>query len=338
MKKTCAVGLFLLLAVLAFPATALTMRVDVPLPIIVGNSDLIVIGKVTEEGASQEMEFKNPQFDGKTRKGWYRTFKVKVSRVLGQDGQASKLVGEEIEVLAMAKAPAPPPAPPVPGGGIVLRQPIIMDGVTYPNLQTGKSYVLILNTLSDRNEHYLPSDPKNYRIDTDPQLKEIEKLADKSKWPWGKVEQGLQMACLVSGSANRNAKTPSAFIQASVAVRNVSDKPIALNLYSGDRCMQVTATAADGKTFSPDMYRGTRNPEFDVSKHTIVVKPNELTFIGPSGSALYGLGFNLPLEPGLYHFYATYTNSREGKGADNVELWTGTIKSEPTPLEIKFPG
>ncbi len=195
-----------------------------------------------------------------------------------------------MEVLARCAAP-----PAAPGPGPTLH---VSDGPNYPKFKAGNSYMMVLNKLPGRTEYYLPSYFMNFKAATDPMVKEVEKLADMDSWPWGKSQSGLQLACMVisayelGGEAGKDAS-----VYACLAVRNVSDKPLAVNLYDDDKCLQITATS-DAGAFSTDFYNfKSRQPtEFDAD-NTVVVKPGGIIFIGPTGPADHGLGFQMPLRP-----------------------------------------
>ncbi len=330
MKTILAIGAVLVFGVLASPA--MSQVPYIPLPVVVGKADRIVIAQVAEVGEPKEMELKSPDFGGKT---WCRTFKAKVTREIGAAGAASKPADKEakaaMEVLARC---APPPPPPGPGGLMVH----VSDRPNYPKFQTGKSYMMILSKLPDRTEYYLPSYFLNFKADADPMVKEVEKLADLDSWPWGKEQNGLRMACMMmSAYVTPGGTGDRAFCFACVAVRNVSDKPLAVNLYDNDKCLQITATS-DAGAFSTNFYNfKSRQPaDFDAS-NTVVVNPKAMVFIGPTSLGDRGLGFRLPLDPGKYEFHATYTNSREGKGKNDVPLWKGTLDSKPVSMDVQVP-
>ena len=331
MKTVPAISAVLLFAAMATPAMAQVPYI--PMQVVVGKADRIVIAEVTEVGEAKEMELKSPDFGGKT---WCRTFKVKVTREIAAAGAASKPADKEaaavkMKVIARCAAPPPPPGP----GGLTLH---VSDGPNYPKFQAGKSYMMILCKLPGRTEYYLPSYFLNFKADGDPMVKEVEKLADLDSWPWGKMQDGLQLACtIISAYVVPGGTGDKAFCFACVAVRNVSDKPVALNLYDNDKCLQITATS-DAGAFSTNFYnsKSGQPADFDAA-NTIVVKPKEVVFIGPTGPGDRGLGFRLPLDSGKYEFHATYTSSRDSKGKDGVTLWKGTLDSKPTPQDVQVP-
>ena len=199
--------------------------------------------------------------------------------------------------------------------------------------------MMVLNKLPGRTEYYLPSYFMNFKAATDPMVKEVEKLADMDSWPWGKSQSGLQLACMVisayelGGEAGKDAS-----VYACLAVRNVSDKPLAVNLYDDDKCLQITATS-DAGTFSTDFYNfKSRQPtEFDAD-NTVVVKPGGIIFIGPTGPADHGLGFQMPLRLGS--MTSTPPTPRLAKAKGKTAWRSGKARSTPSryPRRSTSPG
>jgi hypothetical protein len=295
-----------------------------PMEVVVGEADCIVLGEVTAVSKPIEMELDGPDFPT-PHKGWYHTFKVKVTRqILPIPPAADKSVKKQIiEAMTMCADPNAKPAdPPVRG--------------SYQNAVVGNSYLLILNKLPGHAEYYLPAYSMNFRPDTDAGVKEVEKLAAAGieSWSWGKPFNGLQVGLYLFAHTNIGGG-PNSSMEACVVLRNTTDKPLAVNFYEDDRCLEITATSTDGKVFDSGFYSWRRHipMPFDPAVNSVVIGPRGKVFVGSRGRATT-IKWNMPLGPGKYVFQVSYTSKREGNGKNNLKLWLGTIESKPSTVTI----
>jgi len=309
---------------------ASSMVADIPLPFLVQESDLVIVARVIGGGEAAEMRLQPPGAV-KPRRGWFRTYRIAVERVL-RDANATgrKAPLKEISVLAPSPRPRKPGQPRI----------YVADGPAYPTLAVGTSYVLLLKRMVGREEHFLPAYFKNFRRADENTVKEIARLADLEQWPWGEAQDGLQMALVPSRrtltAGRRRGGGPSVFIQCTVAVRNVSDKPLAVNLYPEDRSLSLTATDAEGNVQTADLYGWLARADLRAfgpwALHEIA--PGRMLFVGPSGAPTFGLGVNLPLRPGAWRLQAGYASKRDAKSAGGLAAWTGAITSKAVEVRV----
>jgi len=309
------------------------MVADIPLPVLVQESDLVVVARVIGGGEAAEMQLQPPGAV-KPRRGWFRTYRIAVERVLRDANAAGRKAPlKEISVLA------PSPGPRKPGQ----RSIHVSDLPAYPALKAGASYILLVRRLPGRTEYFLPAYFKNFRLADEKAVKEIAWLADLEQWPWGEAQDGLQIALVPSRrtltAGRRRGGGPSVFIQCTVAVRNVSDKPLAVNLYPEDRSLSLTATDAEGNVQNADLYGWLARADLRAfgpwALHEIA--PGRMLFVGPSGAPTFGLGVNLPLRPGIWRLQAGYASKRDAKSAKGLAAWTGAITSKAVEVRVTAP-
>src|ERR1035437_4122621 len=133
-----------------------------PMEVVVGEADCIVVGEVTAIGKPTELELDTSDFPT-PHKGWYHTVTVKVARqILPAPPAAEKSSkGEVIEVLTICADPNSKPAglmrnpsdAPVPTLKMETAQSAAQGG--YHSALVGDSYLMILSKLSGRGEYYL---------------------------------------------------------------------------------------------------------------------------------------------------------------------------------------
>ena len=173
-----------LAVVLAAPAAACACLADVPLEIIAGKADLIVVAEVVNAGQPVQLQLKQPGMK-QARLGFYRKHNLKVTRIIKEAAKApAKPKDRNVEILTPARKPPRPGAP-----------MLFVSDQYFASLKVGASYVLILSKLPGKPEYFLPTYPKNYAPAGDAEkVKAIEAAADVSKWAWGAAGNGLQIA------------------------------------------------------------------------------------------------------------------------------------------------
>jgi hypothetical protein len=317
------------------------MLADIPLEIIAAQGDLIVVGKVTAAAVPAEFERTVPGA-GRPVKAWFTEYALAVTTVIKAPGDAPVRKRVTVPVVARARPPRLP--------GLVM-----VDGPAYPSLRKDSSYVLILRKLpGDEKGWYLPAYPKNFRPAEKAAIRRVEAAADVDSWPWGKAVGGLQIALCLSrhtatlpagGSVRRVVRKgrrvteripPQVYLLSAAALRNVSDRPVTVNLYPEDRFLSIRAADKGGQTVEPDLYRWLERADLAAfgPQYLRRIGPGELLFIGPNGPAPHGLGLRLPLKPGTWSVQAAYAAKR--KGADPAP-WVGRIESRPVQVHVKPP-
>jgi len=315
----------------SMPANA--MMVNVPLEILVSRAELIVTGKVTMVAVPAQFQRPVP---GQARpiKAWFTEYQLTLTRVIKTAEGVKAAKGQTITIVAQA---APP------------RQPglIMADGPAYPSLRKGTSYVLVLQKDTVKGQYYLPSYPKNFRLDRKQDVAPIVKATEVDKWPWGKPVNGLQFALVTTRSwaqlgrqvvrrrvGNKWVKMPpSVHVQCVMALRNTTRKPITVSVYPGDRFLALGAVNDAGKKTNVDFYaylQTRKIPPFDPAGNTLKVEPGKITFISSYGKGEYGIGFNLAAPAGKWKLTATYAAERKGAG-----LWVGALSSAAVDLEVR---
>lgn len=312
------------------------MYVDVPMPILVAQSDLIVEAEVVAVGEPAEMEIHHPGIKKPWRR-WYRTYRLNVKRVVRDKQAASrKQPLGQMEVLAQAPKPQPPAKP----GEF---RPRMADGPMYPTLRQGASYMLVMKRFPKREGYVIPSYFKNFAAADSKTARDIEAAADLEIWPWGQAKDGLQIALIPSLRSTFQGRTrqglPSTFVHLTIALRNISGKPIAVNLYPWDRTVSAAAFGQKQEVAPTNLYRhlAQRQREDFAAKHTSTIGPGEILFIGPDGVAHYGLGCQFPIKAGDWKLQAKYASERKGAPAEGLPLWQGEIASSPIAIEVKAP-
>lgn len=318
-------------ASMAVPAKAI--QADVPWPILLAQAERVVIVTIESVGEPKQMDFKPPGMD-KARKGWFILYRATVkedlraSEATTRPGAATKPAkAQTLEFLAET-------APPKPPGGE--EQPVLIaDGPSYPTLQKDKDYLLLLNRF-DKDRLFLPSYFKNYGPGDRPELKQVRPLASMAKWPWGKEVKGLQLAAMCQLS---HQTADSAYVQATVAVRNNTRKTVTLRVYAADKPLAISATK-DNKTV-PDGYYAEQaqypQPKFSDEFNIVKIEPGQIAFISFDGQGDYGMGFNMPLGLGTWAFHAVYRYEGSDDKTGDAKYWTGELESAPFETELVKP-
>ena len=325
-----------LIVILLAATQAFGMLADVPLPKLVLDSDLVVVGVVKKNAEPTEMTLELPGWPG-AGKQWFVRSTFQVERFLHNPNKPAGGRANDIEILAIT------PAPRDPGAG-----PMLMHSeMFFANLQPGQKYLLILHKLPGRKEYYVPTYPKNYILVNDAsqeRVAETEKVCDVERWPWGKEVNGLQLALVPSASRiplSRSRKTrggpffDSALVNVTFALRNTSKNPIALNVYRGDRYLSLTY-ASPGHAVKTHNFYGARvrlAPWSD-EKHVLEIPPGEIVFIGPHGPGGYGTHVALEAPPGMLTLQAGYSSDRKASSKSGLNLWTGTLHSADAEVEV----
>jgi len=210
-------------------------------------------------------------------------------------------------------------------------------------LQAGNSYLLILRKFPKKPEYWLPAYFKNFYKAGDKRIGAVERIADPSKWPWGKAADGLQIALLPSETefvANPtrkvNGRPASVHLHLSLAARNTSKQTIRLNVHLADRAISVRAVDEKGAKVEADLYGGTsRNPAPKFGPASVVeIAPGDIAFIAPGGKGDWGFSVPIHLVAGKWKIEAVYQSNRAAK---DVKLWKGKAASGAADITVRAP-
>lgn len=311
----------------------------VPLEVLAGKSEVVVVAEALSSTASAKMLLLPPDYP-RPVDAWFRGFDLKVTEVIKADG-VKVVKGGKISVLGHAMDPGRV-------GG-----PALSTDDLYPEFKKGSSYVLLLRKMADRDQLYLPFYPTCAQKATRQAVARVRIAADVRKWAWGVVVNGLQIACVPRdrvfqlrgpGKIRRRGQwvvfpAPTAvYVMATVALRNTSDKPVTVNLYQWDKFLSAAGADAKGATITAELYTGMDRvrPTPMTDKNIATVKPGEMIYIGPFGDGGYGAGLRLPAKPGEWAVRVAYTSKR-AKGPKDQPLWTGALQSGPVTITMKPP-
>lgn len=319
-----------------------------PLPGQVLDSDLIVIARVTAATGPVSVARRAP---GWTRpvKGWWRTFDVAVERVLRDRRKPARAKkAQQIKVLGQAAAPKPPGA----------RIEMMTAGAAYPKLAVGRKYLLFLKAFPDKKDGawFLQPLPWCYRVVGGGRAEVVKenlkiadrvaKLADVEKCPWGPAVGGLRLAAL-PGRAEVHLRrvqlkagqppVERADVKVVVALRNTTDKPLAVSLYMPDKFLSITYAGEGRAGKSCDLYghlgrSGRPARPFNAGRDVKVIQPGDTLLIGPRGPDRSGAYVQLDTEPGSVKLKAGYTSRRDVAG---TALWKGKVESASASVVVK---
>jgi hypothetical protein len=320
-----------LLFLVAFSGpSAHAMMVDIPLPILVANSDMIIEVEIVKK---DEPFFKEVLLPGykKARWVWLREYEVVVKKELRRSHRAPEShAAKKITILTQAAKPRP-------ADGLRM---VVMDGPQYAKLMPGAKHVLVLKKMPKEKGFYLAPYSKNYPRADSPLAQQVAGAADVNKWGWGGKREGLQIAVVLGRKRvwiQNQRGGPRSYIQYAVALRNNTGKAVVVNTYPVDKCLSLSLRSEDGNAIPVDIYahlRPERYGSFD-PKYMKAIKPGEIVFVGPNGLAPYGLGHQAPLTAGTWALRATYKSTRKAQIKDTGALWTGELTSEPSVLEAE---
>jgi hypothetical protein len=219
-------------------------------------------------------------------------------------------------------------------------------------LAKGSSYVMILTKLPHREEYYLRFNPDYAHEATEENIKSATRAADPDKWAWGKSVHGLQMALLLPAEAGTfgagnvpmgGRMKPSFSMSCGVALKNTSDKPLAISQYAPDHPLSVQAkqdadgvVGGSGEPVNVNLYPdvGSKAAGYE-PKNSVILKPNQVMLIAPSDKADSGFTMWVSLDFGKWSIQAAFESRREDKGTDSLPLWKGKIESAPVEVEFK---
>jgi hypothetical protein len=291
------------------------------------SADLIIVGKLVESRDPNNLLLRLP-FREKAERWGIITYKIQVEKVIASrttpaDGSAPKALevpaaGKTIAVLTSS-------------AGASESQPIQFKGLPIRHNESprvGRSYIFTLYRLADRTEFYLPANDGYWENADETHLKQVKEWLDVDKWPWGKVQDGFELALFAPASVeiqDWGLRFPVA-----VAMRNVSGKPLAVNLLPA-KPLSLQATRDTGGTFMPiALPKASRSPA--AADRDRVLAPGEVIFLDPSGTATEAMYLSLNLPEGAYVFVAAF--SVEPTRLQMPRTWNGRILSPAVPVQV----
>lgn len=327
-----------ILAVLGFlNSNASACMVDMALPILIGQSDLIVIGSVTKDGKKGDDQVKIATMK-QPMKAYFHETSFKIEKVLRNPG-GKETVGSTISIISLARKPQN-------SGGPLL---FVSDGPSYPNLSKGQKYLLLLQTEQTGRGYYLPAYPKNFvPFSSSPtgRVEEYEKLCNLDNWPWGEVSNGIQLAVIPaktditlmkSRKGNNGPFFWNAYTQIVYALRNTSSEPVAINHYPVDRFMDLKLKQGEQDELL-DMWNFLATAKYAgfTEKNATVVQPGDIVFIAPYGVDQYGQAYSREAAPGKLEMQIEYSSKRKGS-VNGVSLWQGRAVSGVATVNLAIP-
>lgn len=348
MKRIVAV--MALAAMIGLAGHAAAMQVDVPLPSLVAQSELIVIVKVIKTDEPAEMEAVVPAMDfgggvreAEKKSGHFRKSSVEVVKI-HRDTSGKVAAGQKLEVITFAQPPRQADAPLL----------FVADGPMEIDLKAGQSYMLMLRRRPDVDGYYLSNYGKCYSPaeGIERRLPGFEMYVDIEKWGWGKADKtGLQIAVIVNEptwammATDTRTRERRTNVQYMVALRNTGKETVSVPVTPSAKPLGLTIRTAAGKevTDLPPLYVPMRQVK-PPAKPPIAIAPGQIVFVTAYGQGAYWNYLSTKLAAGTYTLTASYqwtgkpkpeaANAKPDEQA--AETWSGHIESAPTQVDVKI--
>ena len=318
---------------------------DPPLEFLVGRCELVAVAKVVKAEDAGELKIAAPD-ERKPAEGRFTRYTLAVSEVIREEKAAAP------KDPNAAPSPATQPAPR--RISILAKTPPVAirgqmpDGGYWVDLREDQSYILLLRRLPDRQEYYLPLHPMNSRPAAKEDVDKVKKAAEFSSWPWGKSVDGLQVALLMNRTQARLQKSwvripggpaqgvpqTTARFEIVLALHNVSDKAIRVNLHPAGEFLKLQAAGPDGNTLPLDLYVEVRKMAVApaILPFSREIAPGKVLFVAPEGQAKEATVLQPQMTPGKWTFRASYAQ-RTPTTAPST--WTGQADAAPVQMEVK---
>ncbi len=120
-----------------------------------------------------------------------------------------------------------------------------------------------------------------------------------------------------------------------LTLKNVSNKPLAICTWLGQRCIEVKWIGPDGKPRDSHHYDWLKAVRLRniTADDFVTLKPGESIVVGPKGKDT-----NLKREDaavGAHRITLSYENIQDGKGQGIRNVWTGKVIANEVTLTIK---
>lgn len=308
-----------------------------PKELLVRQADVVVVGKVIEVFDAQEVELTLPDTKDAT-KGTFLKYKIEVAKTIKAPEAPRAKVGDmptsapaELKTIEIFTPQLEMQVRPLANAAI--RMPVSPIAT---KLEKDESYVLLLRTLPDRKDFFLPAGAVNYAKADEDTIKQFVQAADVDRWPWGKEVNGLQVALLcpkqVNGFKMGNDAT-SVVLTVGIALRNNSKETVSINLGERDKPLDIQAAAEKGASSSADLYA--HRPERKSAITIFELKPGQVMLVSPDGLNAAGFPVNLKIGEGKWKLQAVYSNAAATTADKAKVLWTGKLTSESVEAEVK---
>ena len=300
--------------------------------------DTVVVARVSEVGAEKSSDLGGAGNSGPVN---LRRYQLAVTKVIQTTAAGSP------RPTATAGASLERP---IHEATVWARDQWTRQGQPVPCLEKHKTYVFFLRQRPARDGYYLSA--REAFAATDATIQAVTDAGNVDKWAWSRASGGLQMALLITAEPERPATgmmprqpspPPGLQVPCSLAIRNVSQQPVALNLYGPDHVLSAAITGGGGREFQPQLYPELAHPASGASTPapfspacTTVVAPGRIVFIGPSTRPQ--LQWFLPMtgEIGAWTIHLNYTSKRDYPDAQKRRLWKGTLAiTKPVNIRMK---
>ena len=273
-----------------------TMASAVSVEVQVMTSDVVAAGRVEDAGGIEELDVVMPLTDKRTKHRFqkFRLFAGKIIRDTA--GGAPVFSNPVVEVLA-----ALPPAVTNAAGCAYQKD---MRGVFLMHRLAGRKELLLARHKEPINEAMI-----------------INVAASVEGLSWGQVSNGLQMAALPLSAVM--ASTNESSMRLGVAVRNVSNAPIAVNRAQVQKRLTV---AVDGKeaTLLDSALPALVASNAAAPQAIIILLANQIAMLAPKGNPDSGFAVKLPSGE-AWSVRATYEPI--GEKEDDPPFWRGRLES-----------
>lgn len=303
---------------------------DVPLEVLCLRSDAILVGKVVGQGElirpPTDMDNAITSLDGEwpDRINWFRWYRIRIAKVIKESAARGAPVGavasrpssDEVNVLARSRRQ----------GDETLGWLDDLLGSGVPGLTLGESYCLVLHRMPGERRYYLRGEDRCHRRSDATWVAAVEKAAELDRWPWGTPVRGLRLAILPSSMPERSMH-PADCPRLLIAIGNISDRPIKLNLHPHDQYLVLRATAEHGETVEQGLGEARAVVPRQFTPRSVGgLAPGEINFLTISGIGYVDVPLRMNLQRQAWWLQAVYQSYRYQEG---LGLWTGSVKSQP---------
>ena len=197
------------------------------------------------------------------------------------------------------------------------------------SVKLGEQGVFILNKVPETNAYRI-GHPSQVAVFTDKTEKEVvaayrKIVEERAKFAGGKEVNGLVARAEAVKEGGRTIVR--------VALKNVTDKPITICTWIGNRSLEVKWIGPDGKPIESKHYdwmkaariRGLAKEDF------VAIPAGGVLFMGARGATDNGIAFELP--EGESKITISYVNKSDGKEFKIDGVWTGTVTANEIAIK-----
>ncbi len=315
MRKLLFVVLF------AVPTPVLADWAEVPLEVLVDEADLIVVGKVTKVQDGGFFTLGPNKSDHIVKQD---VAVVEISAILKASPAFGKPKVVHIGQKAMGKLTSADIRF-VPG----------QQGIWLLSKDPGQNKVVVMKgdmLVPDPERNvYWAKHPSQFQKETE-QQKLTALIEARAKIQGGKSVNGVVARAELLESPGR--------FQVRFSLKNVSDKPITVCDYVGNRPLQVNWIGSDGKLLMSKHYEWLKAARIAAlgGKDFVVIQPGGVRFMGE-------IKFHLPTDKatnldnvaqvGQHKVTVSFVNKENGKQFGLENVWTGTVSANEVTISVK---